>query len=48
MDNSQTYRANMNWIEILPAFGLVVTLVGLGIKAGMVLKTLEPEFRRNW
>lgn len=41
MDNSQTSRANMNLIEVLPAFGVVVTLVGVGIKAGMVLKTLE-------
>ncbi len=31
----------MNLIEVLPAFGVVVTLVGVGIKAGMVLKTLE-------
>ncbi|MCZ7360086.1 MAG: hypothetical protein O8C55_08425 [Candidatus Methanoperedens sp.] len=41
MDNSQTSGHNMNWIEVLPAFGVLVTLVGIGIKAGMVLKTLD-------
>ena len=43
MDDRQDYRINTmtTWFDMIPAFGVVVTIAGISLKAGRIIQKLD-------